>query len=179
MGRLQNQNVSSSDRRPQDNKITLPRSLSIVLYQPRIPQNTGSIARMCAATGSKLDLINPLFKLDEKKLIRAGLDYWPLLDVFLFDSWDDWLQQRKTIPWMAEVNAPQSYTSVPYQPNDYIMFGDEQEGVPQALLEKYTEKHIGIPQQGVRSLNLATSVGIVSYEAYRQLDWLHIPVPKI
>ena len=88
MGRKHNIFVNSEDRAPMDRKLTIPDALTVVLLNPRIPQNTGTIARMCAATGSRLDLINPLFKIDDAKLKRAGLDYWPLLDVRVFDNFE-------------------------------------------------------------------------------------------
>ncbi len=175
MGRIQNFNVGEEERKPKDNKISHPDSLTIVLFQPRIPQNTGSIARMCAATGSRLELINPFFKIDDSKLKRAGLDYWHLLDVKIFDSLEDWMNKHPNrIPWLLEVKGPKIYTDVKYAPQDFLMFGDEQEGIPESLLKTHPEKHLSLPQQGVRSLNLATTVGIVTFEALRQLNWLYL-----
>ncbi|NCN26903.1 tRNA (cytidine(34)-2'-O)-methyltransferase [bacterium] len=155
-----------------DRSLSAPNALTIVLYQPRIPQNTGSIARMCAATGSRLDLINPLFEIDDKKLKRAGLDYWHLLDVRHFESLEDWQKQNSQItPWLVEVGSPKKYTDAQFSQADYLMFGDEQDGIPEALLKQCPDQHLSLPQQGVRSLNLATSVAVVTYEALRQLDW--------
>ena len=171
MGRKINTQVTSDDRRPVNHFASHPQGLKIVLVRPRIPQNTGSIARMCAATGCSLDLVAPFFKIDDNKLKRAGLDYWPYLDVFTFDSIEAWLEARKPQNfWLAEVGAPRSYSNVSYSRGDYLIFGDEQEGIPLEWLEKWKEKHISIPQKAVRSLNLATSVGIVTYEALRQLN---------
>jgi tRNA (cytidine/uridine-2'-O-)-methyltransferase len=130
---------------------------------------------MCAATGSRLELINPFFKIDDSKLKRAGLDYWHLLDVEIFDSLDDWMNKHPNkIPWLLEVKGPKIYTDVKYAPQDFLMFGDEQEGIPESLLKTHPEKHLSLPQQGVRSLNLATTVGIVTFEALRQLNWLYL-----
>lgn len=184
MGRTINTQITGEDRRPSnflernqdsDDKTKYashPEGLKIVLLRPRIPQNTGSIARMCAATGCSLDIVEPFFEIDDKKLKRAGLDYWPYLDVFTFKSLDEWLEARQANPmWLVEVNAPHVYTDVTYARADMLVFGDEQEGIPNEWLQKWSSRHIAIPQKNVRSLNLATSVGIVTYEALRQLNW--------
>jgi tRNA (cytidine/uridine-2'-O-)-methyltransferase len=172
MGRFQNNNLTKSDRRPLDRGLTTHNALSIVLYQPRIPQNTGSIARMCAATGSRLELINPFFKIDDNKLKRAGLDYWHQLDVKIFNNLEDWFAAHKeSTPWLLEVGSTNIYSEAQFQMGDFLMFGDEQEGIPNSLLQEYPQKHLSLPQINVRSLNLATSVGIVTFEALRQLQW--------
>ncbi len=173
MGRKENPLISSEDRAPRDHKLTQEGALTILLLKPRIPQNTGSIARMCAATGSRLDIVAPLFEINDAKLKRAGLDYWPLLDVRIFPSYNDWqLAQPEKTPWFLEVGGPQIYTEVAFQRSDILAFGDEQEGIDPMLLAKHSERHLRIPQQGVRSMNLATTVGIVTFEALRQIGWL-------
>jgi tRNA (cytidine/uridine-2'-O-)-methyltransferase len=110
MGRKNNHFVKKEDRQPADHKLTLPDALRIVLLHPRIPQNTGSIARLCAATGSRLELIRPLFEIDDKKLRRAGLDYWPLLDVQVYPSLEDWFEKNSACePWLVENTGTQYY----------------------------------------------------------------------
>ncbi|MEZ4816067.1 MAG: tRNA (cytidine(34)-2'-O)-methyltransferase [Bdellovibrionota bacterium] len=191
MGRTINTQIKGEDRRPSnflernssdsDDKskyASHPEGLKIVLLRPRIPQNTGSVARMCAATGCSLDIVEPFFEIDDKKLKRAGLDYWPYLDVFTYKSIGEWLEARKEhARWFVEINAPQSYTDVTYAKADMLIFGDEQDGVPEEWLKKEPSRHVAIPQKNVRSLNLATSVGIVTYEALRQLDWYSTQAP--
>jgi len=173
MGRKNNHFVSADERQPQDRRLTRPEALTIVLVHPRIPQNTGSIARLCAATGSRLDLIRPLFEIDDNKLKRAGLDYWPLLDVRVFESLDAWFAANTSVsPWLVEVGGPTVYTEAPFREGDFIFFGDEQDGIPPSLLERFQDKHLRIPQQGVRSMNLSNCVSIVTFEALRQLGWL-------
>lgn len=175
MGRQQNQNVSESERRPKDRSLTQEDAFTIVLFRPRIPQNTGSIARMCAATGSRLDLISPLFKIDDKKLKRAGLDYWPLLDVCIFESEEEWFEKREEPrSWFVETKGPTIYTEASFQKKDFIVFGDEQEGINKSWLKRFPENHLSIPQQGVRSMNLAMCAGIVTFEALRQVNWLKL-----
>ena len=175
MGRKHNIFVNSEDRAPMDRKLTIPDALTVVLLNPRIPQNTGTIARMCAATGSRLDLINPLFKIDDAKLKRAGLDYWPLLDVRVFDNFEDWQAANPGVaPWLIEVGGSKIYADVPFAKGDFLMFGDEQDGLSPSLLALTPERHLRIPQANVRSMNLATTVGIVAFEALRQLKWLSL-----
>jgi tRNA (cytidine/uridine-2'-O-)-methyltransferase len=172
MGRKHNIFVKENDRVPLDRKLTRPGALTLVLVHPRIPQNTGAIARLCAATGSRLDLIRPLFTIDDAKLKRAGLDYWPLLDVRVFESIEHWIEQNPSVsPWVVEVGGQNKYSSVQYKEGDFLMFGDEQDGIPPSFLEKHRNTHIDIPQINVRSLNLAMSVGIVTFEALRQIDY--------
>jgi tRNA (cytidine/uridine-2'-O-)-methyltransferase len=173
MGRKHNHFVGAEERAPKDRKLTRPGALTIVLVNPRIPQNTGSIARMCAGTGSRLDLINPFFKIDDAKLKRAGLDYWPLLDVRIFDTAEAWLEANPTVsPWLVEVGGPKLYTEAQYSEGDYIFFGDEQDGIGPSWLERWPERHLRIPQANIRSFNQANSAGIVLFEALRQLDFL-------
>jgi tRNA (cytidine/uridine-2'-O-)-methyltransferase len=173
MGRKHNVFVSDDDRAAKDHKLTKEGALTIVLLNPRIPQNTGSIARMCAASGSKLELINPFFKIDDAKLIRAGLDYWPLLDVKTYENASEWFEKNAGVtPWLVEVTGERSIYDAPFARNDTLVFGDEQDGITQSWVERFgANRVLRIPQVNVRSLNLATSVGIVAYEAYRQIGW--------
>ena len=173
MGRKHNHFVTAEDRKPQERKLTRPGALTVVLLNPRIPQNTGSIARMCAATGSRLDLINPLFKIDDAKLKRAGLDYWHLLDVRIFESFEDWLEaEPKAQPWLVEIGGRHVYSVAHFEKSDFLMFGDEQEGIAPSVMERWPDRTLRIPQASVRSMNLSTCAGIVTFEALRQLDWL-------
>lgn len=173
MGRKQNEEVSAEERGPRDRKLTRDGALTILLLNPRIPQNTGSVARMCAATGSRLDLVNPLFEIDDTKLKRAGLDYWPLLDVRVFKDFAHWQQMNpEKRPWLLEIGGPTIYSNVTFQPGDVLAFGDEQDGIAPEILTEFSAQHLRIPQQGVRSMNQAMTVGIVSFEALRQIGWL-------
>ncbi len=147
--------------------------MHIVLVRPEIPPNTGSIARLCAATGTPLHLVAPLgFKIDDKHLKRAGLDYWEYVDVRLHDSWDDFLRRQgeERLLYFSK-RALNSYTQARYQENDFLVFGQETVGLPQALLEANADRAYRIPMmgRGVRSLNLSNAVSIVLYEALRQL----------
>ncbi len=147
--------------------------MHVVLYQPQIPPNTGSIARLCAATNTTLHLIAPLgFKIDDKHLKRAGLDYWEFVAVRPHDSWELFLERcdRERLFFFSK-RAERSYTQASYQEGDYLVFGPETRGLPQELLDANREKAFRIPimGEGVRSLNLASAVSIVLYEALRQL----------
>ena len=149
-------------------------SLNIVLHEPEIPSNTGNIGRTCVATGTALHLIRPLgFSLDEKNLRRAGLDYWPHLRLFLYDSFDDFLEKNPGARiFMATTKAHQTYTEVEYGPDDFIMFGKETAGIPEEILVDYESTCIRIPMnESIRSLNLSNAVAIVLYEALRQQDF--------
>ena len=147
--------------------------MHVVLFQPEIPPNTGSIARLCAATLTPLHLIEPLgFKIDDKHLKRAGLDYWEFVDLRLHKSWDEFEKTSgdKNLLYFSK-KATQSYTHVHYQENDHLVFGPETRGLPQALLDARPERFYRIPMMGtgVRSLNLSNAVAIVLYEGLRQL----------
>jgi len=169
MGRKQNYFVNTDDRVPLDRKLTREGALTIVLQRPRIPQNTGAVARLCAATGSRLELIAPFFEIDDAKLKRAGLDYWPLLDVKVFPDNESWFEAHPLAkPWFVEVASPIRYTDVKYSEGDFLFFGDEQDGVSPSLLEKFSDRHVMIPQINVRSMNLAMCVGVVTFEVLRQ-----------
>ena len=145
--------------------------LNIVLYEPEIPANTGNIGRTCVATGTRLHLIEPLgFRLDEKSLKRAGMDYWKDLDVTTYIDFNDFMEKNPGAKiYMATTKAPNVYTDVKYEPDCYIMFGKESAGIPEEVLVEHTEDSIRIPMLGdIRSLNLGNSVAIVLYEALRQ-----------
>jgi len=147
--------------------------MHVVLFQPEIPPNTGSIARLCAATKSPLHLIGPLgFKIDDKHLKRAGLDYWRFVDVHLHNSWENFLEMhgKERLIFFSK-KAKQSYTKVEFQADDFFVFGPETRGLPEELLATNQERAYVIPMmnEGVRSLNLSNAVSIVLYEALRQL----------
>ena len=145
--------------------------LNIVLYEPEIPANTGNIGRTCVATGTRLHLIEPLgFKLNEKALKRAGMDYWNDLDVTTYIDYQDFLEKNPGVKiYMATTKAHKVYTDVEYEPNCYIMFGKESAGIPEEILVEHEEDCMRIPMNGdIRSLNLGNSVAIVLYEALRQ-----------
>lgn len=145
--------------------------LNIVLFEPEIPANTGNIGRTCVATNTRLHLIEPLgFRLDEKALKRAGMDYWKDLDVTTYIDFDEFLEKNPNAKiYMATTKAPNVYTSVSYEPDCYIMFGKESAGIPEEILINHKENSIRIPMSGeIRSLNLSNSVAIVLYEALRQ-----------
>lgn len=145
--------------------------LNIVLHEPEIPANTGNIGRTCVAAGARLHLIEPLgFRLDEKSLKRAGMDYWKDLDVTTYIDYQDFLNRNPGARiYMATTKAPAVYTDVRYEPDCYIMFGKESAGIPEEILVEHRETCVRIPMMGeIRSLNLGNSVAIVLYEALRQ-----------
>ena len=145
--------------------------MNIVLVEPEIPQNTGNIARTCAATGSHLHLIKPLgFSLADKYLKRAGLDYWTLMSYTVYESFDDFLQKNPGANcYFASTKAARNYCDVRYQENDYLVFGRETKGLAEELLRGHYDQCIRIPmRQEARSLNLSNSVAIVLFEALRQ-----------
>lgn len=151
--------------------------LNIVLFEPEIPANTGNIGRTCVATGTRLHLIEPLgFRLTEKNLKRAGMDYWSDLDVTTYIDFEDFLEQNPNAKiYMATTKAHQTYTDVKYEEDCYIMFGKESAGIPEELLVDYEDTCIRIPMIGdIRSLNLGNSVAIVLYEALRQHNFAHM-----
>lgn len=151
--------------------------IHIVLVEPEIPQNTGNIARTCAATGSELHLVEPLgYKLEDKYLKRAGLDYWPLVKVHVHTDFSDVLRSYPdAVFYYASTKAPQSYAQVQYPQDVFLVFGRESRGLPEKLLERVYDRCIRIPMvEGARSLNLSNSVAIVTYEALRQHDFEHL-----
>ena len=145
--------------------------MNIVLHEPEIPVNTGNIGRTCVATGASLHLIRPLgFFIDDKTLKRAGMDYWHLLKVFVYDDFIDFIKTNNNPRiFMVETSAKNVYTDMQYKMGDFIMFGKESGGIPEDLLAKYHKTAIRIPMKpNTRSLNLANSASIVLFEALRQ-----------
>jgi tRNA (cytidine/uridine-2'-O-)-methyltransferase len=165
--------------------------LHVALWEPEIPPNTGNVARLCAATGTTLHLIGRLgFRTDDRSLKRAGLDYWPHVSVEKHVSIEDFEKaladvapHTQPLPplgrgepgiWLVDNPAPMAYTRATFHDGDVLLFGNESKGLPPGPREKYATRLIGIPMPGgtVRSLNLATAVGVVLYEALRQIhDW--------
>lgn len=148
--------------------------LNIVLVEPEIPQNCGNIARTCAATGSKLHLIKPLgFDISEKAVKRAGLDYWHLVDVQVYECLDDFFARNAVSQmWCLSTKAPRAYTEAAFSPDCYLFFGKETKGLPESFLEANRQSCIRLPMvDQARSLNLSNAVAITVYEALRQLDF--------
>ncbi len=150
--------------------------INIVLYEPEMPANTGHIGRTCVITGSKLHLIEPLgFHLSEKAVKRAGLDYWPRLNYEVYLDYNDFLKKNPDAEgnmFFATTKARNRYTDVNYADGCYIMFGKESAGIPEEILVEHPESCVRIPMKPEeRSLNLADSVAIVTFEALRQLDF--------
>ena len=151
--------------------------LNIVLFEPEIPSNTGNIGRTCVATGTRLHLIEPLgFRLNEKEIQRAGMDYWNDLDVTTYLNYEDFLAKNPGAKiYMATTKARQTYAEVQYEEDCYIMFGKESAGIPEEILVQHPDTAIRIPMnENIRSLNLANSVAIVLYEALRQHNFEHM-----
>jgi tRNA (cytidine/uridine-2'-O-)-methyltransferase len=151
--------------------------LHIVLVAPEIPQNAGSIARLAAATHSRLHLIGPLgFSLEDRYLKRAGLDYWPLVDLRSYGDWNEFARAHSTAQVkFFSTHAQTLYTDAFYARGDFLIFGCETKGLDRALLDSNVERAYRIPifEPGVRSLNLANAVSVVVYEALRQLELLN------
>lgn len=150
--------------------------LHVALWEPEIPPNTGNVARLCAATGARLHLIGRLgFRLDDRSLRRAGIDYWDAVDVVRHVTFEEFEQASGVSRiWCVETPAEKPYTRAAFADGDCLLFGGESKGLPAAVREKYAETLVGIPMPGgrVRSLNLATAAAVVLYEALRQLrDW--------
>ena len=148
--------------------------MNIVLYQPEIPYNTGNIGRSCVLTNTKLHLIKPLgFSLDEKQIKRSGLDYWKLIDLRVWESFEEFLEANQGARlFYATTKTKQKYSDVKFEKNDFIMFGPESRGIPEDILKKNTERCITIPMIPMgRSLNLSNSAAIILYEALRQTDF--------
>ena len=148
--------------------------IHIVLVEPQIPQNTGTVGRLCVATGARLHLVEPLgFQIDEKRVRRAGLDYWKHVDLHVHPDWE---ACREAIPcpserwWFFSSHASATYDATLYKAGDVLVFGRESDGLGSGMLDQFRAQSRTIPLFGpVRSLNLSTSVGIVTYEALRQM----------
>lgn len=148
--------------------------LNIVLVEPEIPQNTGNIARTCAATRSRLHLIKPLgFDISERSVKRAGLDYWHMVDLQIYENLEDFFARTQAQDiWLATTKAPCAYNEAEFREDCWLFFGKETAGLPEDLRTRYFDRCIRIPmREDARSLNLANSVAIVTYEALRQLDF--------
>ena len=147
---------------------------SIVLVRPEIPHNTGAIGRLCVGLGVPLHLIRPLgFHLDDQSVARAGLDYWPFLDLTVHDTWDDYLAaERPERLFFLSTHGEKSLYDASFAAGDALVFGCESAGLPKELYERYRESLFRIPMPGehARSINLANAVSIASYECYRQLS---------
>ncbi|MBO5432628.1 MAG: tRNA (uridine(34)/cytosine(34)/5-carboxymethylaminomethyluridine(34)-2'-O)-methyltransferase TrmL [Clostridia bacterium] len=148
--------------------------LNIVLVEPEIPQNTGNIARTCAATGARLHIVKPMgFSIDDKKLKRAGLDYWYLLDLTYYENLDDFFEKNKGGNFFFfTTKARKAHSDVDYPDKAYLIFGKETKGLPEELLLEHPDECVRIPMiDDARSLNLSNSVAIGVYEALRQLGY--------
>ena len=146
-------------------------TLNIVLVEPQIPQNTGNIARTCAATGARLHIVKPMgFEIDDKKLKRAGLDYWYLLDITYYDSLADFFEKNKDGEFFYFTTKGKNiYSDIKYPDNAYIVFGREDAGLPESLLKDNPDTCLRMPMIGdARSLNLSNTVAIATYEVLRQ-----------
>ena len=147
------------------------KSINIVLHEPEIPQNTGNIARTCAATGSALHLIRPLgFEIDGRKLKRAGLDYWHYLDITCYDGLDDFFAKHPEADFYCfSTKAPHLYTDIRYPDPVFLFFGKETKGLPEDFLHANPDRCVRLPMlEGLRSLNLSNSVAVAVYEVLRQ-----------
>lgn len=148
-------------------------ALHIVLVEPEIPPNTGSIARLCGATNTVLDLVHPLgFRVDDKHLKRAGLDYWPHVTINYWENFETFLQQHdEERLFFLTTKTTRSYTEAQFRPGDLLIFGKETKGLPEDILKLYSDRCFTVPMSNphIRSLNLAMTAGIVLYEALRQI----------
>lgn len=152
-------------------------SINIVLIEPEIPQNTGNIARTCAATGATLHLVKPLgFDISEKAVKRAGLDYWDKLDIKIYENLDEFKNFAKDKDiFLVSTKAKKVYSDVQYKKDCYIVFGPETRGIPESYILENMDNSIRIPMKNnIRSLNLSNSVSIVAYEILRQFDFLDL-----
>lgn len=151
-------------------------SLNIVLHEPEIPQNTGNIARTCAATGARLHIIKPMgFEITDKHLKRAGLDYWHMLSITYYENIEDFFAKNPGNYYFCTTKAPHTYAEAEFHDNDYLIFGKETKGLPEDLLSANLDKCIRIPMvSDARSLNLSNSVAIIVYEALRQTGYFNL-----
>ncbi len=148
-------------------------TLNIVLVEPEIPQNTGNISRTCAATGARLHLVEPMgFKIDDKKLKRAGLDYWHLLDISYYKNLDDFFSKNTGPYYYFSTKAKHIYSEISYPDNAYLVFGKETAGLPEDLLYQNPDTTVRLPMiSDARSLNLSNAVAIGTYEVLRQWNF--------
>lgn len=163
---------------PQDrlvNAVNPAAPLHIALVEPEIPPNTGNVARLCAATGAQLHLVEPLgFRIDDRELKRAGLDYWEHLGVAVHESLDAFLEATAQLErWFLSTRGTRRYSDAPFARGDVLVFGKETKGLPQALIDAYPDRALRIPQRpgSVRSINLSTAVGVVAYAALAQMGF--------
>ncbi len=155
-------------------KVLEPPMLNIVLVEPEIPQNCGNIARTCAATRSRLHLIKPLgFDISEKAVRRAGLDYWPMVDLQVYENLDEFFNRTGAADlWLATTKAPRSYSQAEFRDGCYLVFGKETAGLPEEFRLAHAARCVRIPMyEGARSLNLSNSVAVLAFEALRQLGF--------
>ena len=147
--------------------------INIVMVEPEIPQNTGNVARTCAATGARLHLVGPMgFKIDDKKLKRAGLDYWNLLDITYYENFEDFLSKNEGDFFYFTTKARNVYSDVNYPDNCYLFFGKETKGLPEELLLENPDACVRVPMiENARSLNLSNTVAIATYEVLRQWNF--------
>lgn len=152
--------------------------INIVLLEPQIPQNAGNIARTCAATGSRLHLVRPMgFEVDDAKLKRAGLDYWHLLDITYYDSTKEFFEKNQGEMYFFSTKAQKVYSDVAYPEDCYLIFGREDRGINEKILERYYDRCVRFPMRNhedARSLNLSNSVAIAVYEVLRQHDFAQL-----
>ena len=148
-------------------------TINIVMVEPEIPQNTGNVARTCAATGARLHLVGPMgFKIDDRKLKRAGLDYWAYLDITYYDSLNEFFEKNEGQFFFFTTKGRKAHSDVSYPDNCYLVFGKETKGLPEELLIKNPESCVRIPMASeIRSLNLSNSVAIAVYETLRQWNY--------
>lgn len=162
---------------PHINAEVKPSKMNIVLFEPEIPANTGNISRTCAITGAALHLIKPLgFDISDRAVRRAGLDYWDLLDLYVYENWQDFLARNSGANlYLATTKGSVPYTEVRYRPNDYLVFGKETAGLPEHIHKQYPAQRIRIPMgRDFRSLNLSNAVAVALYEALRQNDFFDL-----
>ena len=149
--------------------------INVVMVEPEIPQNTGNVARTCAATGARLHLVGPMgFKVDDKKLKRAGLDYWQYLDITYYENLEEFIEKNKDKGqfFYYTTKALHTHSDATYPDNCFLLFGKETKGLPEELLLRHPDDCVRIPMQGeIRSLNLSNSVAIAVYEVLRQWNY--------
>ena len=154
-------------------KILINNPFNIVLVEPEIPPNTGNIARLCAATSTKLHLVHPLsLQIDDTKLKRAGLDYWHLLDIEEHNNWDHFVEMPRhgVSTWFISTRGEKNIWDIEFNAGDFLIFGSETKGLSEDILNQNKDHVVSIPMNGqTRSINLSTAVGIVLYEAIRQI----------